>query len=41
MKKRLLSVLLLCCLLLTLLPVSAFAEGEAEASAKRPARRKQ
>ena len=30
MKKRLLSVLLLCCLLLTLLPVSAFAEGEAE-----------
>ena len=28
MKKRLLSILLMCCMVLTLLPVAAFAEGE-------------
>ena len=30
MKKRLLSVLLMCCMVLTLLPTTAFAEGSAE-----------
>ena len=30
MKKRLLSILLMCCMVLTLLPVTAFAEGSAE-----------
>lgn len=28
MKKRILSILLLCCMVLTLLPTAAFAEGE-------------
>lgn len=28
MKKRLLSILLLCCMVLTMLPVTAFATGE-------------
>ena len=28
MKKRILSILLLCCMVLTLLPTTAFAEGE-------------
>ena len=32
MKKRLLSILLMCCMLLTLLPVAAFAEGETDVS---------
>ena len=30
MKKRLLSILLMCCMVLTLLPTTAFAEGSAE-----------
>ena len=32
MKKRLLSILLMCCMVLTLLPVAAFAEGETDVS---------
>ena len=32
MKKRLLSILLMCCIVLTLLPVAAFAEGETDVS---------
>ena len=31
MKKRLLSILLMCCMVLTLLPTAAFAEGGTEA----------
>ena len=31
MKKRLLSILLLCCMVLTMLPTTAFAEGELRA----------
>ena len=31
MKKRILSILLLCCMVLTLLPVTAFATGELRA----------
>ena len=32
MKKRLLSILLMCCMVLTLLPTTAFAEGGTEES---------
>ena len=32
MKKRILSILLLCCMVLTLLPTAAFAEGSTEES---------
>ena len=31
MKKRILSILLLCCMVLTLLPTTAFAAGEIDA----------
>ena len=34
MKKRILSILLLCCMVLTLLPTAAFAAGELRASMK-------
>ena len=30
MKKRLFSILFMCCMMLTLLPITAFAEGDAE-----------
>ena len=32
MKKRLLSILLMCCMVLTLLPTAVFAEGETDVS---------